>query len=568
MTNSVIIPAYNAGAFLRDVLDTIEAQTIKPDEILVGVDGCTDTWHVAQGLKRLGYDFRLYWFANNNGPYLVRNTLATLAWGDILHFFDADDIMHHDHIQVMSDIQLNQFKGAGGVYFPPSDRQPPCHGVMSIHKDDFIKHNGFEGWRCGADTEAIYRWQHEGMERVISDYITVEVRRHDGQLTQTAPQESPDRQKASTIIRQRAISPKHLTGLQIAKAETNITHRENSQTTRFICEKPYRIVMVSDHCCIRVVKQTVALMSAGHEVVNLCRRVANSDMGACLGMVKLYETKEDLQRALLGLQSFDIFHVHNEPSWLGSFVKDTVFNKPVVFDAHDLNAVRNNKPDPEEYKALTQCDASIYVSTACLDDARRHYDIAHPTAVIYSACNIGCCDIPRETPRHGIVYEGAVSDGKDFPYLDYRNTADTLSNMGIPFHVYGASNQYTHLYPSAMVHPTHRYEALISELSRYDWGLVAPGKPHRQWRNTIPNKLFEYIAAGTPVICWQADESSALVEQYGIGVTVTSLSQIPAIYNDHNKYRRRVIEVRKSLTMEAQVQTIETLYGELLHDQA
>ena len=86
MTNSVIIPAYKAGAFLRDVLDTIETQTVKPDEILVGVDGCADTWHVAQGLKSLGYDFRLYWFANNNGPYLVRNTLATLARGDILHF--------------------------------------------------------------------------------------------------------------------------------------------------------------------------------------------------------------------------------------------------------------------------------------------------------------------------------------------------------------------------------------------------------------------------------------------------------------------------------------------------
>lgn len=85
---SVIIPAYNAGAYLRATLQSVMDQTYQEFEVLVVDDGSTDdTAAVAQSFApKVGYVYQA-----NAGPSVARNIGILSSAGEILAFLDADD---------------------------------------------------------------------------------------------------------------------------------------------------------------------------------------------------------------------------------------------------------------------------------------------------------------------------------------------------------------------------------------------------------------------------------------------------------------------------------------------
>ena len=90
---SVVIPAYNAEAFLGDAIDSILAQTYPHFEIIVIDDASTDgTWAVAQRRADTDPRIRVHRNADNLGIAGNRNRGVTLARGKYLAWQDADDI--------------------------------------------------------------------------------------------------------------------------------------------------------------------------------------------------------------------------------------------------------------------------------------------------------------------------------------------------------------------------------------------------------------------------------------------------------------------------------------------
>lgn len=86
---SVIVPTFNAGAYIGDALASIRAQTRQPDEIIVVDDGSTDD--TAAVVTRLA-DARLkYRRQENEGVCTARNVGLREATGDYIAFLDADD---------------------------------------------------------------------------------------------------------------------------------------------------------------------------------------------------------------------------------------------------------------------------------------------------------------------------------------------------------------------------------------------------------------------------------------------------------------------------------------------
>jgi len=89
-TVSVIIPAYNAAAYIGETLDSVYAQTFTDFETIVVNDGSPDTEELERALKRFPPSLR-YLKQENSGAAAARNTGIRAANGEFVAFLDADD---------------------------------------------------------------------------------------------------------------------------------------------------------------------------------------------------------------------------------------------------------------------------------------------------------------------------------------------------------------------------------------------------------------------------------------------------------------------------------------------
>lgn len=86
---SVIVPVYNAEAFLAEAVANIRQQGWQPLEIIVIDDGSTDG--TAEVASNLGEGVR-YVRQPNQGPSAARNQGLEMAQGSFIAFLDADDL--------------------------------------------------------------------------------------------------------------------------------------------------------------------------------------------------------------------------------------------------------------------------------------------------------------------------------------------------------------------------------------------------------------------------------------------------------------------------------------------
>lgn len=89
---SVIMPAYNAGLFIRKSIESVQQQTNKDWELIIIDDGSTDnTKEVVQ--SKLSYDSRVrYLYQENNKQASARNRGIKVSRGEYIAFLDADDL--------------------------------------------------------------------------------------------------------------------------------------------------------------------------------------------------------------------------------------------------------------------------------------------------------------------------------------------------------------------------------------------------------------------------------------------------------------------------------------------
>ena len=92
---SIVIPAYNAGKYLRATLDSVLAQTYLPGQIIVVDDGSEDD---TQAMLR-GFGKRIEVIRQENqGKSSAINCALPRVTGDYVWFFDDDDVALPDAI--------------------------------------------------------------------------------------------------------------------------------------------------------------------------------------------------------------------------------------------------------------------------------------------------------------------------------------------------------------------------------------------------------------------------------------------------------------------------------------
>lgn len=102
---SVVIPAYNAGNFLKDALESVLNQTYPFYEIIIIDDGSTDSTKIL--VQRFEDNRIKYHYQNNRGPSKARNEGILQAKGDWIAFLDADDLWLENHLEDATTVLLN-----------------------------------------------------------------------------------------------------------------------------------------------------------------------------------------------------------------------------------------------------------------------------------------------------------------------------------------------------------------------------------------------------------------------------------------------------------------------------
>jgi glycosyltransferase involved in cell wall biosynthesis len=87
---SVLIPIYNRQRYVKQVIDSVLAQTFSDFEVIAIDDGSTDG--SVEILKSYGDRIRLLQ-QTNQGPEVARNAGAAIARGEYLALLDSDDLL-------------------------------------------------------------------------------------------------------------------------------------------------------------------------------------------------------------------------------------------------------------------------------------------------------------------------------------------------------------------------------------------------------------------------------------------------------------------------------------------
>ncbi len=110
---STVIPTHNGARYLGEALESIAAQSLKPIEVIVVDDGSTDNTAEVVESRRALLPNLTYVRQEQRGASAARNAGAARASGDVLHFFDADDLLLPDfNLHMVSVLSREPLLGA------------------------------------------------------------------------------------------------------------------------------------------------------------------------------------------------------------------------------------------------------------------------------------------------------------------------------------------------------------------------------------------------------------------------------------------------------------------------
>jgi len=192
MSLSVIIPTYKNVEFLEELFLSIENSRYEKDlEVLIGIDNCYDTINYVYN-KQFPKNFKFFFFLENQGPYLIKNTLVEICQFDKILFFDSDDVILPNLFEEI-DTQLNVYDLIKPKYINFEDKNNQREfksqknmfgeGVFGIKKNIFLSINGFEGWRVAADSDLMGRLYKMNLKILHTNHILFHRRLHQNSLT-------------------------------------------------------------------------------------------------------------------------------------------------------------------------------------------------------------------------------------------------------------------------------------------------------------------------------------------------------------------------------------------------
>ena len=334
-------------------------------------------------------------------------------------------------------------------------------------------------------------------------------------------------------------------------------------------KKP-KIGFISDHHCLKVVKQATVLKSLGYEVhcVTSWNRApeAYTSMSVYNGVDQFRDTIKNL--------NFDIWQCNNEPSWPTCAVREIHPKAKIVYDYHDSNRWRmkytkevNSGEKLSWYNediAVMVSDGFIVPSDACKKELRTRTKkpiVWLPPATPLSWYPTTACGF-----YGGAVINGGMSMVKT--YQDGHEAVDAWRNYTalvkylvekVEVYLYSPSWKadasdplHNHYYGLGAHLGKMTIAEMLKRLGDHTWNIVGNWQEHPSyvWQFAMANKFFEAIAAGIPSVSFGCGEMDKMIEKYDIGIIVKHPDELIERWDEHIEKRKNLYFCRRKLAME------------------
>lgn len=264
----------------------------------------------------------------------------------------------------------------------------------------------------------------------------------------------------------------------------------------------------------------------------------------------------------------DLIHANDLDALIPSYLAKRKLKCKLVFDAHELNA-ENRYFDKYPLHAwlmrkverfiVKRCDIMLCVSNAAAEYYTEAYKMEKPLVVTNCVLESEILqELPEKHPGFEVLNHGMYRDARGFElmvescdalkdYPEIRLAARGLGPLEDALRE-GAAKQQTKnfiFYPPA--HPKN----LISEAATSHVGVAITLPVCLNYVVSVSNRLFEYAAAGLPVIMSDIPEHRFLNEKYEIGVIIPEntpeafAQAVVRLYEDREFYEKCCVNARK-----------------------
>jgi glycosyltransferase involved in cell wall biosynthesis len=295
----------------------------------------------------------------------------------------------------------------------------------------------------------------------------------------------------------------------------------------------------------------------------------------------------------------DIYHAHVERTFPACYIAARLRRKPFILDAPELTLSDPRYASWHRLNAasarliagmLARCAGAITASPLYAQEMCNRYHIPEVTVIRNVPAYRSTVKTDRLRHHLGLrpdvriaLYQGNLQPNRGLqilvraaPFLERdtiivmmgRGFGDTPSELNMLIAHEGVADRVKIL-------PPVPYEELLDWTSSADIGLsVLPPDYSLSIQKCLPNKLFEYLMAGLPVLASQLDAIVEVLKTYDVGQVVASLTPagvgtaINALLADRERLdhmRHNALEAARSVfCWEKESQTLIRLYQEIL----
>jgi glycosyltransferase involved in cell wall biosynthesis len=245
-------------------------------------------------------------------------------------------------------------------------------------------------------------------------------------------------------------------------------------------------------------------------------------------------------------------HAHDVAMLLPGLAGAWVLGAKLVYDTHELalgvpyrSGLLARFVEVVEHVALPRCAGVVAAADLVADRLREHYGLRQRPVVLRNLCDLPRVPMPdREggAPRDLrrdlgvkdaplILHQGAATEGRGCETL-----VRALRHVPRAHVLFMGDSDYAYLEQLARlssiegvadrVHflPSVPAETLLAHTAQADIGVSLLEDTCENHRLTVPNKLYEYVAAGIPVVTSNLPGLRQVVDRYGLGWTVDVVS--------------------------------------------